>query len=136
MNRLRQVSRSSLIQGLILLAGLAVLATLPFYGSIYATILLSTVFMYVVLTLSWAIFSGPTGQISLATAAFLGIGIYVAATLGKQLPLLVVVLLTKFTNPVVLACANFTTTGLSCGFSQNNFVPGTTPTQVTVTVNP
>lgn len=92
MNRLRLVSRNSLIQGLFLLAGLAVLATLPFYGSIYATILLSTIFMYVVLTVSWAMFSGPTGQISLATAAFLGIGIYAAATLGKQLPLLVVVL--------------------------------------------
>ncbi len=81
-----------MIQGLILLVGFVLLATLPFYGSIYATILLSTIFMYIVLTLSWAMFSGPTGQISLATAAFLGIGIYVAATLGKQLPLLVVVL--------------------------------------------
>ena len=92
MNRLPLVSRNSLIQGTILLVGLVILATLPFYGSIYATILLSTVFMYIVLTLSWAIFSGPTGQISLATAAFFGIGIYVAATLGKQLPLLVVIL--------------------------------------------
>jgi len=92
MNRLRLISRNALIQRLVLLVGLAALATLPLYGSIYATILLSTVFMYVILTLSWAIFSGPTGQISLATAAFLGIGIYIAATLGKQLPLLVVVL--------------------------------------------
>ncbi len=92
MIRLPLVSRNSLVRGLVLLAGLAILATLPFYGSIYATILLSTIFMYIVLTLSYAIFSGPTGQISLATAAFFGIGIYVAATLGKQLPLLVMVL--------------------------------------------
>ena len=38
-------------------------------------------------------FSGPTGQISLATAAFFGIGIYIAATLGNKMPLLVMVLI-------------------------------------------
>ena len=35
--------------------------------------------MYVVLTLSWAIFSGPTGYISLAPAAFFGVGVYASA---------------------------------------------------------
>lgn len=38
-------------------------------------------------------FSGPTGYLSLATAAFFGIGIYIAATLGDIMPLLIVVLI-------------------------------------------
>jgi len=92
MNNLPLTSNNNLLRGGILLVGLVILATLPFYTPIFTTILLSTIFMYIVLTLSWAIFSGPTGQISLATAAFFGIGIYTAATLGNHLPLLVVVL--------------------------------------------
>jgi branched-chain amino acid transport system permease protein len=47
--------------------------------------------MYVVLTVSWTFFSGPTGYISLATAAFFGIGIYTTAIIGKALPLLAVI---------------------------------------------
>ena len=47
--------------------------------------------MYVVLAVSWALFSGPTGYISLATAAFFGVGIYTMAVLGGELPLLAAV---------------------------------------------
>jgi branched-chain amino acid transport system permease protein len=47
--------------------------------------------MYVVITLSWAIFSGPTRYISLASAAFFGVGAYVSAIIGQVLPLLVVI---------------------------------------------
>jgi len=42
--------------------------------------------MYIVLTICWALFSGPTLYISLASAAFFGIGIYVSAVLGDLLP--------------------------------------------------
>jgi branched-chain amino acid transport system permease protein len=93
MNKLPWISKNLRIRGIILLVGFAILATLPLYSSTYTRILLSTIFMYIVLTLSWSIFSGPTGQISLATAAFFGIGLYIAATLGTHLPLLVVVLI-------------------------------------------
>ncbi len=48
--------------------------------------------MYIILTVSWAIFSGPTGYISLAPAAFFGIGLYTAAILGKALPLPLVII--------------------------------------------
>jgi branched-chain amino acid transport system permease protein len=41
--------------------------------------------MYVILTLSWAIFSGPTRYISLASAAFFGVGAYVSAVIGQVL---------------------------------------------------
>ena len=52
---------------------------------------ISNILMYVVLTLSWAIFSGPTGYISLAPAAFFGVGVYASALLSSDLPLPVVI---------------------------------------------
>jgi branched-chain amino acid transport system permease protein len=66
-------------------------AFLPLYGSIYLVILLTAIFMYIVLTVSWVLFSGPTGYISLAPAAFFGVGIYTSAILGKALPLPIVI---------------------------------------------
>lgn len=93
MNKLTLTSKNFLIPRIILLVGLIILVALPYFTPIYTAILLSTIFMYVVLTTSWAMFSGPTGQISLATAAFFGVGIYIAASLGNYMPLLVVVLI-------------------------------------------
>ncbi|MFC2050517.1 branched-chain amino acid ABC transporter permease [Chloroflexota bacterium] len=75
---------------LILLAAFP-LYTTPLFGSDYPLIFLQAIFMFVILTVSWAFFSGPTGYISLAPAAFFGIGIYTAATVGKSLPLLATV---------------------------------------------
>jgi branched-chain amino acid transport system permease protein len=72
---------------------LVILALLPLYSSEYTVILVTAILMYIVLTVSWTVFSGPTGYISLATAAFFGVGIYTSAVLGKELPLLVLVLL-------------------------------------------
>jgi branched-chain amino acid transport system permease protein len=93
MNKLLLTSKNFLIPGFVLLVVLIILATLPYFGSKYSIIFLSTIFMYIVLTTSWVMFSGPTGQISLATAVFFGIGIYVAAILGMHMPLLVMVLI-------------------------------------------
>lgn len=70
---------------------LILLATLPLYSPGYPVILLSSILMYVILTVSWVIFSGPTGYISLAPAAFFGIGIYTTAIIGKAIPFIVVV---------------------------------------------
>jgi len=71
---------------------LILLATLPVYaGGTYILILMAAIIMYVVLTVSWTMFSGSTGYISLAPAAFFGVGIYTMAVLGKTLPLLAVV---------------------------------------------
>ena len=66
---------------------LILLATMPFYVQPYLVILLSSIFMYVIITLSWTIFSGPTRYISLASAAFFGVGVYTSAILGQALPL-------------------------------------------------
>jgi branched-chain amino acid transport system permease protein len=89
-------SRRLLLPGIALLI-LVALGTLPLYGSLYMTILFTAILMYVILTVSWVIFSGPSGYLSLASAAFFGIGIYTSAILlptkGAILPVLVVVLI-------------------------------------------
>jgi branched-chain amino acid transport system permease protein len=58
---------------------LVLMAAMPVYATTYAIILLTAIFMHIVLTVSWTIFSGATGYMSLASAAFFGIGIYVLA---------------------------------------------------------
>ena len=85
-------SKMWLFSGLVVVM-LVILFTLPNYGPTYSYIMVTTILMYLVLTVSWALFSGPTGYISLAPAAFFGVGIYTSAVLGKDIPLLAVVLL-------------------------------------------
>jgi branched-chain amino acid transport system permease protein len=72
---------------------LIALSVLPFYSARYTVILLTTILMYVILTVSWTLFSGPTGYISLAPAAFFGVGIYASAVLGTLLPMPVVIVI-------------------------------------------
>ena len=54
-------------------------ATLPYFASGYFLTIGVSIAMYTVLATSWALFSGPTNYISLATAAFFGIGMYTVA---------------------------------------------------------
>jgi branched-chain amino acid transport system permease protein len=77
---------------------LLLLALLPLYGSVYTMILMTSIIMYAALTVSWVMFSGPTGNVSLAPAAFMGMGIYTAAVLGKVLPLPLVILVGAATS--------------------------------------
>jgi len=67
------------------------LGTLPFYTPAYTTVSLTSILMYVALTVSWAMFCGPTRYMSLATATFFGVGMYTSAVLGERLPFLLVV---------------------------------------------
>jgi branched-chain amino acid transport system permease protein len=82
----RVTFRKSLLPGLLGLI-LVLLATLPLYAPGYTPILMTSLIMYAILSVSWTLFSGPTGSMSLAPAAFFGVGIYVAALLGKSVPL-------------------------------------------------
>ena len=79
-------------QAALLLLVVVVLAFLPLYAPGYPVVLFAIIIMFVILAVSWAIFSGSTGYISLATAAFFGVGVYTTAMLGKVLPLPLVVL--------------------------------------------
>jgi len=105
-------SRKLWVAGLALLI-LVALATLPFYGSLYMTILMTAILMYIIITVSWVIFSGPSGYLSLASAAFFGIGIYASAillpTTGAVLPVLVVVLIAGALSFVVAVLVGFLT---------------------------
>jgi len=101
------ISKRSLIPGAIFLGFLIVLALvphllthLPFISSFWV-IRLTTVLLYVILAVSWTMFSGPTGYMSLATAAFFGVGIYTAAFLGNDLPLPVFILIAGVASFIV-----------------------------------
>jgi branched-chain amino acid transport system permease protein len=69
----------------------ALLATLPWVTSDFGLSLALTCVMYAGLAVTWAMFSGATGYLSLATAAFFGIGAYVTAWGFGTLPYAVVV---------------------------------------------
>ena len=88
--------RKFLIPGLLILI-LVALATLPLYGSDFLGMssrdlyLPAIVLMYSALGVSWAMFSGSTGYLSLGTAAFFGVGIYTTALMRDVLPLGVII---------------------------------------------
>lgn len=65
---------------------LAVAALLPLTGSGYWLSIGISIAMFTVLATSWALFSGPTHSISLATAAFFGLGGYVTALGIEHVP--------------------------------------------------
>jgi branched-chain amino acid transport system permease protein len=75
-----------------LLAALA-LSALPWLLSEFALSLTLTCLMYAGLAVSWAMFCGATNYLSLATAAFFGMGAYVTAWGAESLPYGVAVLL-------------------------------------------
>src|SRR5271170_5384178 len=70
-----------------LVALVALLAALPWLLSDYALSFMLSVMSYLVLTVAWALFSGTTRLVSLATSAFFGVGMYTVAMLIKTLPL-------------------------------------------------
>ncbi len=74
--------------------GFAALAALPEALDDYGRGLLVGLAGYATLATAWALFSGPTRYISLATVAFFGIGAYAVAVLNEALP-----------YPLVLLCA-------------------------------
>ncbi|MDW7739296.1 MAG: branched-chain amino acid ABC transporter permease [Bacillota bacterium] len=93
MNNIAFIKNNKFIIPLILVIILVFFALVPTFARPYTVILLTSVIMFIVMTVSWTIFSGSTGYISLATAAFFGVGIYMAAIFSKILPIPLVVLL-------------------------------------------
>ena len=65
--------------------GIAGLAILPFYANAYYLSLTISLLQFTVLATAWGMFSGPTRYVSLATAAFFGVGAYTVAVLGETL---------------------------------------------------
>jgi len=88
---------------------LVLLATLPLYIPPYPVISLTSIIMYVVITVSWAIFSGPTRYISLASAAFFGVGVYISAVLGQALFLPIVIVIGGLVSFILAVCIGLLT---------------------------
>jgi len=88
--RLFTTRRRPLLVGLFVLL-LVFVVTFPLYARAYDVRVLTIVLVYVILAVSWAMFSGTTGYMSLAPAAFFGLGIYSMATLQNYLPFPVII---------------------------------------------
>ncbi|MHB8868805.1 MAG: branched-chain amino acid ABC transporter permease [Thermoleophilia bacterium] len=78
--------------GLLLVAFL-IMVFLPRFTSGYLVTLLIDILKFAILTVAWVIFSGPTGYMSLATAAFYGLGFYMAAVFSGSVPFAVLIVL-------------------------------------------
>lgn len=65
----------------------AALAAVPWLVSDYGLGVMINLMCYLVLTVAWALFSGTTRYVSLATAAFFGLGAYTVAMLIKEMPI-------------------------------------------------
>ena len=90
-----------------------VAAFVPVMSQGYGLSLAVTIVMYTVLTTSWTLFSGPTHYISLATAAFFGLGMYVVAALIEVFPYPVLLLFAVIVGGALAALIGFATLRLS-----------------------
>src|SRR5262245_63113645 len=79
-----------------------IVAAFPRYASGYQLTLGISYLYFTILATAWALFSGPTRYISLATAAFFGGGAYTVAVLAELMPW-PFVLLTAATVGIVVA---------------------------------
>lgn len=68
-----------------------VLVLLPTMTEGYLVTLFTDILKFAILAVAWMMFSGPTGYMSLATAAFYGLGFYIAAVFNGTLPFAVVI---------------------------------------------
>jgi branched-chain amino acid transport system permease protein len=108
MDHVKVISKKPFFFGLLFLI-LILLVTLPLYVPPYYVILLTTIIMYVTITVSWTIFSGPTRYISLASAAFFGVGVYTSALIGKVLLLPVVIISGGLFSFILALCVGLLT---------------------------
>lgn len=94
-------------------AFIAVVVAYPLYANGYYLALGISILYFTILATAWAMFSGPTRYISLATAAFFGLGAYTAAVLGETFPWPVVLLAAAGFGAMVAAITGLSTLRLS-----------------------
>lgn len=94
-------------------AALAVAACLPWTSGAYTLSIGVTIAMYTVLATSWALFSGPTHYISLASAAFFGVGAYVTGIGIQYLPYWTLLPIAGIIGAVMAALVGLATLRLS-----------------------
>lgn len=91
----------------------AALATVPWVADGYGLSLAIGIMSYIVLSTAWALFSGPTRYVSLATVAFFGIGAYTVAVTGEHLAWPLVLLVALIIGLVVALIVGLSTLRLS-----------------------
>jgi branched-chain amino acid transport system permease protein len=102
-----------MLGGLAALAAIILLALLPRILDGYGLSLAIGILNYTVLATAWALFSGPTRYVSLATVAFFGIGAYTVAVLGEVLAWPLVLLIALGIGVVVALIVGLSTLRLS-----------------------
>ncbi len=107
------MNAQSFITPLIIVVLFGLSALLPVISTGYSLSLGINIAMYIVLTTSWALFSGPTHYISLATAAFFGLGMYVVGGGFELLPLPVLVLIAGAVGALIAGIVGVATLKLS-----------------------
>jgi len=87
------ITKSDLVRlsPLLLFFAISALAP-PLLGGYWSSLILKLLY-WMALAVSWHFFSGTTGYVSLGSAAFFGLGVYVTAILGWSYPFIVVVLI-------------------------------------------
>jgi branched-chain amino acid transport system permease protein len=102
-----------LVLGIGAIVALAALALVPLFVSSYHLALGISLLYFSVLATAWALFSGPTRYISLATVAFFGIGAYTVGVLGEALPWPLVLLVAGIIGVTLAFVVGFSTLRLS-----------------------
>ncbi|MDX1781445.1 MAG: branched-chain amino acid ABC transporter permease [Thalassovita sp.] len=92
---------------------LALAACLPWVAGDFTVTLAVNIAMFTALSTSWALFSGPTHYISLATAAFFGLGTYTTAIGLDYLPFWALLPIAGLLGAIVAALVGLATLRLS-----------------------
>jgi branched-chain amino acid transport system permease protein len=94
-------------------AVVAALACVPLVFADYGLSLAISLMSYTVMATAWALFSGPTRYVSLATVAFFGIGAYTTAVFAETLAWPLVLLIAAAVGVLVAAIVGLSTLRLS-----------------------
>jgi branched-chain amino acid transport system permease protein len=101
------------LQVALFVAVIAALAFLPMFASPYGLTLMIGMLGYVTLATAWALFSGPTRYVSLATVAFFGIGAYTVAVFSESMAYPLVLLVSALIGLAVASVVGFATLRLA-----------------------
>ena len=108
-----KITKDEIRISLYMVVVVAGLACLPLVDQGYILSLGLTIMMYVALCTAWVLFSGPTHYISLATAAFFGLGTYVVGIGVDLLPFPILLIIAAFIGAVVSGLVGIATLRLS-----------------------
>ncbi|MFC3851982.1 branched-chain amino acid ABC transporter permease [Salinispirillum marinum] len=108
------MNRREITIGLLAVVAFVLLAMVPgLPNSASLLSLMVPIAMYTVLATSWALFSGPTHYISLATAAFYGIGAYILAAGIDVVPYPLLLVIAAVAGAIMAAAVGAATLRLS-----------------------